>query len=116
MPKPRRKEQIRLNAEQARGAMRQHVPPPPAPAHWTDRFLEALTQGASVSAAARMAGISRSAAYEARYRRAGFGRAWDEALLAGEYRRCRTVKAAERLHWRWMPVDAIQRHKGTIQR
>ena len=47
------------------------------------RFLEALTAGASVRAAAYAAGIARSVAYEWRREDAGFHERWDAAIEEG---------------------------------
>lgn len=48
----------------------------------TERFLEAVRQGASITKAADLAGVGRRTAYEWREEDADFAQAWDDALEA----------------------------------
>jgi hypothetical protein len=56
--------------------------PRPNP-HWKTIFLDALRAGHTVGYAARLAGVSRQAAYQQRDRSPKFARQWDEALQEG---------------------------------
>ena len=51
--------------------------------HWKTTFLDALRAGHTVGYAARLAGVSRPAAYQHRDRSPQFARQWDEALQEG---------------------------------
>ena len=48
--------------------------------HWHAAFLTALESSGNVTVAARLAGVSRTAAYKARRGEAEFAASWDEAL------------------------------------
>jgi hypothetical protein len=53
------------------------------PQQW-DMFLRALSEGWSVSKACRIAGLSRTAAYDRRARDQEFADTWDQAIRDGE--------------------------------
>ncbi len=87
MSKPRRKAQVRAFAE-ARFAPFQTPRPKPAPPQarpllgprdWRAVFIDALADGKTIVAAAKIAGVSRSFAYNARANDS-FRQAWDEAV------------------------------------
>jgi hypothetical protein len=50
---------------------------------WTTPFLDALTRMPNVSAACRVAGVTREEAYEAAQQDAKFRKAWHVAIEAG---------------------------------
>ena len=58
-------------------------PPPQGTVDWQEAFLEALRQGASVTDATAMSGITIKYPYERRRRDAAFRRAWNEATEIG---------------------------------
>ncbi|GBC94467.1 hypothetical protein HRbin16_00248 [bacterium HR16] len=50
---------------------------------WKQTFLAALSRGCTVSLSAKLAGVSRQAAYKARARSRTFADAWQDALESG---------------------------------
>ena len=61
----------------------QNRTPKKASRRWTAAFLASLRQQGNVSAAARVAGISRSVVHEARAADPGFAAAWTDAIEEG---------------------------------
>ena len=55
----------------------------PSSANWREVFLRALAKAPLVSVAIRLAGVSRTQAFEERYNDPTFARQWDEAMEQG---------------------------------
>lgn len=72
-------------ADLPQSGRRRTAAPPELPRfrQWSKPFLAELAATSNVSAAARKAGVSTSAAYEARRLNAEFNRAWSRALCEG---------------------------------
>jgi hypothetical protein len=82
MPRLRRKSDIRAAARARAGSFRsvERFASDALYRTWRSVLVAALRDGAPVSAAAKAAGVSRSAAYKARARDADFAAAWDAAI------------------------------------
>jgi hypothetical protein len=72
-----------MAATARRGAAAPEARTTPSFDHWSKEFLGELAITSNVSAAARVAGVSTRAVYEARRANAQFNRAWQEALCDG---------------------------------
>ncbi|MGL5836890.1 MAG: hypothetical protein ACRCY3_00130 [Sphingorhabdus sp.] len=110
MPKPRRKQEIRQSIQheietlkQKRGESRR--------TDWRGIALDALLNGHSITAAARLAGVKRTRIYVECNRCAQFDRAFQ---LARHYARIKFQWVSRPI---WPPsTETIQRHEETFQR
>jgi hypothetical protein len=81
MTKPRHKDAIRAAAHAKVRDLMNHQPQAElSPPDWRTVFFEALGSGHSITASARMAGVSRDKVY-AHKRQKPFRDAWDQALV-----------------------------------
>ncbi len=98
MTKPRRKSEIRKQAERTAHEIRASVAAcqasAPAPRkQWRDVYLAALTAGATLERAASAAGVTRMAVHHARKKDAAFAQVHEVAYQAGLRQRCAILRS-----------------------